>query len=251
MTNFWKWTVENNTANEGEPLLEQASVRVLSLEGFIAEESWYADDITPAIFKRELHNHASEAPDDIIVRITSGGGDCFAAALIYDMLKEYGGKVTVEVHSLAASAASVIAVAGDKLLMSPLAILMIHNPTTVAIGEVNDFKAAINLLTEVKESIINAYTDKTKLPRSKVAKMMDDETWMSANKAMELGFVDGILYNNNELLTDEPADGFLYNKRKVNNCLVNKLIKHEKPVDGISAEQLEKRLNLLKVSQHI
>ena len=109
--------------------------------------------MTPGLFKDEL----TAGEGDITVWINSPGGDVFAAAQIYNMLKDYAGKVTVRIDSLAASAASVIAMAGDEVYMSPVAMMMIHNPSTVAFGEARDMEKAITMLNEVKESILNAY----------------------------------------------------------------------------------------------
>ena len=108
---FWNWV-----KNEG-------AERTLFLCGEISDETWYGDTVTPQIFKSELH----AGDGDITVWINSPGGDVFAAAQIFNMLKSYSGKVTVKVDSLAASAASVIAMAGDEVLMSPVAMMMIHN----------------------------------------------------------------------------------------------------------------------------
>ena len=158
--------------------------RTLYLNGTIAEESWYEDDVTPKLFKDELMSGTG----DITVFINSPGGDCVAAAQIYNMLMDYKGNVTVKIDGIAASAASVIAMAGTKVLMSPVSLMMIHNPLTVAIGVSEEMKKAIDMLSEVKESIINAYELKTGLSRAKLSHMMDSETWMNAQKALELGF---------------------------------------------------------------
>ena len=163
--------------------------RTLYLNGTIAEESWFDDDVTPQMFKDELQGSSG----DITVWINSPGGDCVAAAQIYNMLREYKGKVTVKIDGIAASAASVIAMAGSTVLMSPVSMMMIHNPATIAFGDHTDMKRAIDLLNEVKESIINAYVLKTGLSRAKLSHLMDAETWMNANKAMELGFADGVI----------------------------------------------------------
>jgi ATP-dependent Clp protease protease subunit len=176
---FWNW-IKNE---EGQ--------RTLYFDGYIAQDSWLDDDITPKKFKAEL----MESDGDISVWINSPGGDVFAASQIYNMLKEYKGKVTVKIDGLAASAASVIAMAGDEISMSPVAMLMIHNPSTLIWGEETDMVKAKEMLSEVKESIINAYEVKTNLPRKKISEMMDNETWMSSNKAVELGFADTILYD--------------------------------------------------------
>jgi ATP-dependent Clp protease protease subunit len=211
MDKFWRWVV-----NEAE----EPTVRTLHLEGYIAESSWFDDDITPKQFKTELYASGPEA-DDIVVKIHSPGGDTFAAAQIYNMLKEYPGKVSVHIDGLAASAASVIAMAGDEVCVSPLSVLMIHNPAMLIAGEVADLQVGINLLSEVKESIINAYQTKTGLSRAKISHMMDAETWMSAHKAIELKFADKILYESE--VVDEGSGGFIFDQMTVTNALRNKL----------------------------
>lgn len=163
--------------------------RTLFLNGTIAEESWFDDDVTPQIFKDELNSGSG----DITVWINSPGGDCIAAAQIYNMLMDYKGNVTVKVDGIAASAASVIAMAGTKVLVSPVSMLMIHNPMTVAFGNSAEMQKAIDMLDSVKDSILNAYEIKTGLSRAKLSHLMDAETWMDANKAIELGFADELM----------------------------------------------------------
>jgi ATP-dependent Clp protease protease subunit len=184
---FWKW-VRNKTPVPENPD-EGAESRTLFLNGTIAEESWFDDDVTPALFRSDLENGTG----DITVWVNSPGGDCFAAAQIYNMLRDYKGKVTVKVDGLAASAASVIAMAGDTVLVSPVSMIMIHNPSTVAMGDTTEMQKAIEMLDEVKNSIINAYQAKTGLSRNKLSKLMDEETWMDAGKAVELHFADGVI----------------------------------------------------------
>ena len=173
---FWNWKNE-------------ADVRTLTIDGVIAEESWFDDDVTPKMFRDELFSGSG----DIELYINSPGGDCIAASQIYTMLMEYTGNVTVKIDGLAASAASVIAMAGTEVLMSPTSMLMIHNPWTMAMGDHNDMQKAIDVLNEVKESIINAYELKTGMSRAKISRLMEDETWMNAKKAVDLGFADGVL----------------------------------------------------------
>nr|DAE76802.1 MAG TPA: Putative ATP dependent Clp protease [Bacteriophage sp.] len=252
MKKFWKW--KNQTENN-------PTERVLTLNGTIAEESWFDDDITPQHFKDELNSGTG----NITVWINSPGGDCVAAAQIYNMLMDYKGNVTVRIDGIAASAASVIAMAGNTVLMSPVSTMMIHNPATVAMGDHNDMQKAIEMLNEVKESIINAYEIKTGLSRAKLAHLMDAETWMNANKAVELGFADGIIARENpntdsdeddEENEDEkekkksPCDSVLFSRKAINTALQNKLKKHySKNVSGNAGTDitdLEKRLNLLK-----
>jgi ATP-dependent Clp protease protease subunit len=229
---FWNW-VKNEDG------------RTLYFDGYIAEDSWFDDDITPKKFKSELT--ASEG--DISVWLNSPGGDVFAASQIYTMLKEYKGKVTVKIDGIAASAASVIAMAGSEILMSPVAMMMIHNPSTVIFGEESDFQSGIDMLSEVKESIINAYEQKTGLTRNKISKMMDSETWFSAKKAVELGFADKVLYEDTDT-EEETTDGFIFDKVTVTNALMRKIPKVEQTQHtteiGTPYEQLLKRLDLLK-----
>lgn len=222
--------------------------RTLFLNGTIAEESWYDDEVTPALFKEEL----MAGNGDITVWINSPGGDCVAAAQIYNMLMDYPGNVTVKIDGIAASAASVIAMAGTKVLISPVGMLMIHNPATLAWGDSGEMQKAIEMLGSVKDSIINAYEIKTGLSRTKLSNMMDAETWMDAGKAVELGFADGI-FARAELTEDvEPMTmSMLYSKATVVNSLMDKIAakcmtKLKTEPAGRSVDSLYERLNLLK-----
>ena len=269
---FWKW---RNQAEAGTAPEE----RTLFLNGTIAEESWFDDDVTPQLFKDELNSGTG----DITVWINSPGGDCVAAAQIYNMLSNYKGKVTVKIDGIAASAASVIAMAGDTVLVSPVSMLMIHNPATIAWGDHAEMQKAIDMLSEVKESIINAYVLKTGLSRPKLSHLMDAETWMDANKAVELGFADEIMTRAKAEPEKEPEEGerdtdgeeeekkfppapssMLFSRRAANNALLNKLAAKyggEKPKadiqaqaqipaadteTGRSVDALMERLNLLR-----
>ena len=190
----------------------------MHLNGTIAEESWFDDDVTPQLFKDEL----MAGTGDVTVWINSPGGDCIAAAQIYNMLTEYPGSVTVKIDGIAASAASVIAMAGARVLMSPVSMMMIHNPMTIAFGDSGEMQKAIEMLGSVKESIINAYAIKTNLSRTKLSHLMDAETWMDANKAVELGFADGVLSRSGEAMTI-PNVSMLYSKASVVNSLMGKI----------------------------
>ena len=168
--------------------------RILRLEGPIDEDNFWGDEVTPEAFRNELE----EEQGDVTVWINSPGGNVFAAAQIYNMLCEHKGRITVKVDAIAASAASVIAMAGDKVLISPVGMFMIHDPMTIAMGNAKDMEKAIDTLNEVKESIINAYAKKTGLRRGKISELMENETWMNAKKAVELGFADEILFEKKE-----------------------------------------------------
>ncbi len=236
---FWKW-VKNEADSVLEPETKEA--RTLFLNGTIAEETWFDDDVSPKQFKDEL----MEDDGDISIWINSPGGDCFAAAQIYNMLAEYPGRVTIKIDGIAASAASVIAMAGDEVQVSPVSMLMIHNPATMAMEDVYEMKKAAAMLAEVKESIINAYERKTGLARTKISKLMDDETWMDAGKAIELGFADSFMNRKDE--QKEPGmditDSMLFSSRKVMNSFVNKLKSERK--DQVSSAALLERLDLIK-----
>ena len=246
MNKFWKWK-NRKVCNDAE---EETTERILELRGTIAEESWFADDVTPKMFKDELLS----GKGDITVYINSPGGDCVAAAQIYNMLSEYPGKVTVKIDAIAASAASVIAMSGDTVLMSPCAVLMVHNPATIAFGDHNEMQKAIDMLAEVKESIINAYQLKTGLSRAKLSKLMESETWMNANKAIELGFADGIFgkkqEDEQENIPDEEeqstASSFLFSRKTVNSNLLNKLTQKTTDTNAHSVKEIFDRLDTIK-----
>ena len=235
MKNRKFWHCIKNDAGESDTA-DTPTVRTLYLNGVIAAESWLDDDVTPQLFKDELESGTG----DIEVWLDSPGGDVMAATQIYNMLKNYNGKVTVKIDSLAASAASVVAMAGDEVLISPMGLFMLHNPLTVAAGNVDDMQKAIDMLDEVKESIINAYELKTGLSRARISHLMDCETWLSAKKAVELHFADGILFGKNEAEIDDES--YAFSQREVSNNLINKL----KTKSGVKISDLETRLNLLK-----
>lgn len=238
---FWNW-IKNEDDKGNGPVTE----RTLFLNGEISDETWFGDEVTPKLFKDELFS----GEGNISIWINSPGGDVFAAAQIYNMLMDYKGDVTVKIDGIAASAASVIAMAGTKVLMSPVAMMMIHNPATVAIGDSAEMKKAIEMLDEIKESIINAYELKTGLSRARISHLMDAESWFNAKKAVELGFADGLLFNEQkeeetEQAEDEELEAFLFSRKAVTNSFFNKVIP-PKETKKISVADLEKRLELIK-----
>lgn len=234
---FWSWKNQGETAE-----------RTLFLNGTIAEESWFDDDVTPQLFKAELMSGSG----DITVWINSPGGDCVAAAQIYNMLMDYKGNVTVKIDGIAASAASVIAMAGTKVCVSPVSMMMIHNPATIAFGDTAEMQKAIAMLDEVKESIINAYEIKTGLSRAKLSHLMDAETWMDAHSAVEMGFADEVMKRSTE---NEDAAGsqvsMVFSRTAVTNSLMDKLaakcrILQKQDNSGRSVDTLMERLELIK-----
>lgn len=230
---FWNWARDADESGE----------RVLYFDGEISDETWWGDEITPAMFKSELFSDKG----DITIWLNSPGGDCIAASQIYSMLMDYPHNVTVKIDGIAASAASVIAMAGTKVLMAPTALMMVHNPLTIAIGDTDEMQKAISMLDEVKESIINAYQVKTNQSRAKISHWMDAETWMNANKAIELGFADGVLEDSKR---HQATPTYAFSRRAVTNSLLDKVKTKEQPQpepepQGVLAESLQKRLNLI------
>lgn len=232
MRKFWNFT------DEGE-------VRTLRIEGQIADETWFGDEVTPQLFKNDL----LAGTGDITLWINSPGGDVFAAAQIYNMLMDYQGDVHVIIDGLAASAASVIAMSGTTVSMSPVAMMMIHNPWTFAQGEAKDMAKVIEMLGEIKESIINAYELRTGLSRTKISHLMDSESWFNAKKAVELGFADKVLFEKEETPEQDHQNSYTFSRVTAAHDLVVKLqasLQPPKPQKTIPFNQLEKRLNLLK-----
>ena len=246
MKKFWNF-VKNEDTSETE----------LLFNGPISEDTWWGDEVTPALFRDEL----SKVNGNLTVWLNSPGGDVFAASQIYSMLKNHKGKVTVKIDGIAASAASVVAMAGDATLIAPTAMMMIHDPSTCAMGNKPDMEKPIILLDEVKESIIHACDTKSHLSRNKIAKMMSDETWLNAKKAHEMGFVDGILFAEKKMPVvpkeEEPDEeekeekedtltAMTYSKSRNLSAFLSKVSASAESVTGTPIDQLEKRLALLK-----
>ena len=179
MKKFWNW------------IRDDGGRRILRLEGPIDEDDIWGDAVTPRAFRDELEADTG----DITVWVNSPGGSVFAAAEIYTMLRDYAGTVTVKVASVAASAASVVVMAGDVVQMSPTALLFLHDPSTIAFGNARDMEKAIQTLDKVKESIISAYMAKSGLSHNRIAKLMENESWIPAKEAVQLGFADEILFD--------------------------------------------------------
>ena len=189
------------------------------------------------------------ADGPIVISVNSPGGDTIAASQIYTMLREYPNDVTVKITGIAASAASVIAMAGTKVCMSPTAMMMIHNPFTIAMGDSEEMRRAGQLLDEVKESIINAYELKTGLSRTRISHMMNEEPWMNPVQARALGFCDEILFSEND--PQETGESMFFSSASVQQRVMNSLLEKvqtEKPetVPRTSASALADRLDRLK-----
>lgn len=174
MSKFYKFV--KNEAKESE----------LILDGVIASESWYEDEVSPKTFREELSKHSGA----LTVRINSPGGDVFAGVAIYNYLREHDGEVTVKVDGLAASAASFIAMAGDKIVMLPGSMLMIHMPWSVAAGNAEEMSQVVDMLNKTGESMIPLYAARTGQSEEKIEEMLKAETWLTAKEAVDMGFAD-------------------------------------------------------------
>ncbi len=203
---FWSMVDAAQSAS-GEPEMD--------FDGYISEFSWWDDDITPAKFKNDLSSLGNGGP--VTIRMNSYGGDVIAASKMHSIIKDYPGRVTVLVDAIAASAATVVAMAGDVVKINPTGFFMIHDPSYIF------FLAQLNIelmermadsLKAVKEGIINAYEGKTGLSRARLGKLMTEETWMDAQKAVDLGFVD-------EIFRSEPKPMKLPGNTAVVNGLFN------------------------------
>ena len=231
---FWNWVRDADSGS-----------RALYILGAIAEDPWLEDDVTPKAFREELFADTG----DVTLYIHSPGGDVFAASQIYTMLMDYPGNVTVKIEGLAASAASVIAMAGATVLMAPTAMLMLHDPSTIAIGNAEEMQRAIEMLAAVKESIITAYEIKTGLSRAKLSKLMAAESWLYAGDAIKLGFADGMIEG---AVTCGGAAAFgaatenqIFSRAAVTNSLLDKIRPPAKKEPGIPVRSLEQRLSLI------
>lgn len=178
----------------------------LLIYGDISDETWWGDEVTPRQFHDDL---ATLEGKDLCVRINSGGGDVFAAVAIYNQLKTYGGKVTTRIDGLAASAATIIACAGEQVIMPRNALFMIHNPAMFAFGgyDANEMRECAEQLDVVKQTIVNTYLTRSSLSEEELCQMMDDETWMTADEALDYGFVDTI--DEKEAVTNSLRGGRL------------------------------------------
>lgn len=241
MIKFWNFKTLSNQSKDDEGNENYEKENLLYIDGEIAPESWWGDEVTPMLFKEELN----QVEGDLTVWINSPGGDVVAGSQIYTMLKEHKGDITVKIDGMAASAASVIAMAGDKVCMSPTAMMMIHNVSSFAFGNKNELAKVIMVLKEFEEAIINAYEQKTGMERAKIAKMMDNETWMNARKAIELGFADEMLYSNNSDKV-QNKEGYSFSSASYISKLSAKMTVPCNDLSKNKIKDFEKRLNLLR-----
>lgn len=185
--------------------------------------------------------------EDIEVEINSGGGSVFAGSEIYTALKSYSGNVTVKIVGLAASAASVIAMAGKRVLMSPTAQMMIHNVSTYAEGDHRDMEHTAEVLKNANKTIANAYMIKSGMSQEQLLSMMDHETWLTAQQAMECKLVDEVMFLDEIQLVASLGQSQMLPEEVINK--IRNLIKDppkENKVDFLM-QQSKARLKFLKL----
>lgn len=168
-------------------------MREIDLNGYIDEEVWYGDEITPESLHESLYGPDNEYTDDVHIRLNSCGGSCNAAVRMFDDIRAYPGSVNITVSGTAASAATMLCMAADQLEMTPGSLFMIHDPSMMAFGNEHDLEESIGILRACKESILNMYERRVRISRSDTAAMMTASTWMDASAAREYGFVDSIV----------------------------------------------------------
>ena len=177
-------------------------MRELSLNGYIDDESWFGDEITPESLHDLLYGTEDALPEDVHIRLNSYGGSCNAAVRMFDDIRAYPGNVKITISGTAASAATVLAMAADRLEMTPGSLFMIHDPSMMAYGNERDLDEAKAVLHACKESILNMYGTRIRVSREDAADMMTATSWMDANEAFSKGFVDGITEAPDKLPTD-------------------------------------------------
>jgi len=180
-------------------------LREITMNGYIDEESWFGDEITPNGLHDWLYGEDNAAVDDVHIRLNSYGGSCNAATRMFDDIRAYPGSVKITISGTAASAATVVAMAADRLEMTPGSLFMIHDPSTVAYGNERDMDEAKAVLRACKESILNMYGTRMRVSRNDAADMMTATTWMDANEAFDKGFVDAVTETPAKLPTDSAG----------------------------------------------
>lgn len=189
---FWNFKASDKSSAE------------LFLYGEISSSTWWGDEVTPKQFKADLD--ALGDVSEMKIYINSGGGDVFAGQAIHSMLKRHAAKKTIYIDGLAASIASVIAMAGDKVIMPSNAMMMIHDAWTFVAGSASKLRKMADDMDKIDESIISAYVGKTGKESGEIQDMMHAETWMTARDALEMGFADEI--EEEKKLAASIDDGF-------------------------------------------
>lgn len=219
----------------------ESGMAEIEFYGPISEYSWLGDEITPQKFKDDLYRVGGGGP--VVVKINSPGGEVFAASTIRAILQDYPGQVIADIVGLAASAATIVTTGADVVRMRETALFMIHDPSALVYGTIDEVEQVLYILKTVKTAIINGYESRTGLSREKLAELMRSETWMDAATAHSLGFVDEITRGNQAKISPRLRAGFL-------NCLsdytapeptafISRLLENTENVDDNSTDLAE------------
>lgn len=217
------WTIK---AAKDDP-----KVGELLIYGTISDSTWWGDEVTPKQFKKDLD--ALGDVDTINVFINSGGGDAWAGQAIYSMLKRHKATINTYVDGIAASAASVIACAGDTVTMPRNSMMMIHNPWTLAYGYADELRAVADMLDKVRDTLVNVYEDKSGRSREDIIAIMDAETWLTAEEALAEGFCD-VVDEAKEIAASVRGNTLTINGRKVDLAVFKSF-----PADKVAVEVTE------------
>ncbi|EZI40317.1 head maturation protease, ClpP-related [Staphylococcus haemolyticus] len=217
---------------------------ILTLSGTIANLSFLDDTISAKAVKDSLDN----VKEDIVIRLNSGGGDVFEGIEIYNYLKSLSNHITIEVTALAASAASLVAMAGDKIIIRTGANMMVHEASTMAFGNKSDIQKTLNALTAIDTSIVDIYHDRTGLDRDEIDNLIANETWLTADEAINKGFADEKSSRKSvekqkegvENLKDSKYVARLKEQRSILNAMINEA--EEEPKEPSSGDSLEQRV---------
>lgn len=223
-------------------------MRELKLNGYIDEESWFGDEMTPQSVHDALYGEKGDLTDDVHITLNSYGGSVNAATQIHDEISAYPGKVHITISGTAASAAVGLVMAADELDMTAGSMMMIHDPVAMAYGNARDMQSMIETLNTAKDSILNVYEGRIKITRDKAAELMSAETWMDSKTALEYGFIDGIAEKKE---TENSAGERVYDKaeaeKKIKAWYSRKLAasapKNEEPAARARDEPEEGKVN--------
>lgn len=223
-------------------------MRELKLNGYIDEESWFGDEMTPQSVHDALYGEKGDLTDDVHITLNSYGGSVNAATQIHDEIGAYPGKVHITISGTAASAAVGLVMAADELDMTTGSMMMIHDPVAMAYGNARDMQGMIETLNTAKDSILNVYEGRIKITREKAADLMSAETWMDSKTALEYGFIDGIAEKKE---TENSAGERIYDKaeaeKKIKAWYSRKMAasapKNEEPAARARDEPEEGRVN--------
>ncbi|MDS3899880.1 head maturation protease, ClpP-related [Staphylococcus hominis] len=219
---------------------------ILTLSGTIANLSFLDDTISAKAVKDSLDN----VKEDIVIRLNSGGGDVFEGIEIYNYLKSLSNHITIEVTALAASAASLVAMAGDKVIIRTGANMMVHEASTMAFGNKSDIQKTLNALTAIDTSIVDIYHDRTGLDRDEIVNLITNETWLTADEAINKGFADEKSSRKSvekqkegvSNLKDSKYIARLKEQQKIINAMIDEAEEEETPDEPSNDDSNEQRI---------